>query len=346
MRTKATDKSQTLNSLSSWGSFAGTSRVLSLLLPCWWFVPVVFAAEELKPAVAGCVGYGITQQGWEKIFNHVLCIVAWKDMEPELGNYEPGFQKIDDFLKKAEARNLHVHLRIRAGQEAPDWLKQKAGTVKMHSIRDDFEREVVKWWEPETGAAYSRLQQALAARYDSHPRAIAVTMTRCMSIWPEPFLHQVNDAKTRDRLIAAGLTTEKDVACQIETFHTHAQFWKQTRSSIAINPYQDVDASMTNRSQSNLLLTARLINEANNILANRLILQNDSMIPSSSELSAEYVKLYDLMKRSGLRFGFQPRDTNSATVKTTRELIETTIAFGGTYLELPGAYLPVRSEQV
>ena len=65
--------------------------VLSLLLPCWCFVPVVFAAEELKPAVAGCVGYGITQKGWEKTFNHVLCIAEWKNMEPEPGNYEPGF---------------------------------------------------------------------------------------------------------------------------------------------------------------------------------------------------------------------------------------------------------------
>jgi hypothetical protein len=180
------------------------------------------------------------------------------------------------------------------------------------------------------------MQQALAERYDAHPRLVAVGMNRCMSFWPEPFMRQLRDTQNRRNLREAGYSAALDQTAQSETLQTHARCWTKTCSSIALNPYQELaDADSW---KQNMAYTAAFIREAVGILGKRLVLQNDSFVYDRSQLGDDYWKMYDLMKGSGATFGLQPRGTTHETIGDVRKLIEAAIRQGAGYLELVNIY--------
>lgn len=302
------------------------------------------AGDGTKPAPAGLVSFGFPPRGWESIFNCVILKFKWEDVESEPGEYEPGFGKIDEKLKMAAERGLSVHLLIVAGEDAPAWLKRKVGTVIVfdpgglaYNPQAGGGRTCARWWEAEFGMAYSRMQQALAARYDSHPRLAAVGMTRCMSFWPEPFMRQLKDPQTRQNLRESGYRADLDKRAQRETLEIHERLWKKTRSSIALNPYQELADSGDSWKQ-NMEYTAEFIREATRILGERLILQNDSFVYERAQLGDDYWRMYDLMKGSGATFGLQPRGTTRETIGDLRAIIGAAIAQGASYLELVNIY--------
>jgi hypothetical protein len=301
------------------------------------------AENEIKPAPSGLVCFGFPPRGWESVFNYIIQKIKWEELEPEPGQYEAGFRKLDEMLQRAGDKGLSVHLLVVCGADSPAWLKKQVGTVTVfdpgglaYNPNAKGGRTCARWWETEFGKAYSRMQQALANRYDSHPRLAAVGMNRCMSFWPEPFMRQLRDAQNRRNLREAGYSAALDKTAQSETLQTHARCWKRTCSSIALNPYQELADADSWR--PNMEYTAAFIREAVGVLGKRLVLQNDSFVYECSQLGDDYWKMYDLMKGSGAVFGLQPRGTTQATIGDTRKLIEAAIRQGAGYLELVNIY--------
>ena len=306
--------------------------------------PVLLAGNEIKPAPAGLVCFGFPPRGWDTVFNCMIHKLKWEELEPELGQYEAGFRKLDEMLKRAGDKGLFVHLLIVCGENSPAWLKQQVGTVTVfdagglaYNPLAQGGRTCARWWDPAFGKAYSRMQQALAERYDAHPRLAAVGMNRCMSFWPEPFMRQLREAKNRQNLREAGYTATLDKAAQSETLRTHARCWTNTCSSIALNPYQEL-AGTGDSWKQNMEYTAAFIQEAVQLLGKRLILQNDSFVSERSQLGEDYWRMYDLMKDSGAILGLQPRGTTRETIGDARKLIEAAIRQGAAYLELVNIY--------
>ena len=309
--------------------------------------------NDIKPATAGLVCFGFPPRGWESIFNGMIYKLGWDVLEAEPGQYEAGFRKLDATLQRAVDSGLSVHLLVVCGENSPAWLKKKVGTVTVfdpgglaYNPHAKGSRTCARWWEPEFGKAYARIQQALAERYDGHPRLAVVGMNRCMSFWPEPFMRQLREAQNRQNLREAGYTAKLDKAAQSETLETHARYWRKTCSSIALNPYQEL-ADNGDTWRQNMEYTAAFIREAVGMLGQRLVLQNDSFVYERSQLGADYWRLYDLMKHSGVTFGLQPRGTTRETIGDLRRLIRAAINQGASYLELVNIYeaSPISKEE-
>lgn len=309
--------------------------------------------SDIKPGPSGLVCFGFPPRGWESVFHCVIHKIKWAELEPEPGQFEAGFRKLDETLQRAGDKGLSVHLLVVCGADSPAWLKKPAGTVTVfdpggvaYNPHAKGGRTCARWWAPEFGKAYSRMQQALADRYDAHPRLAAVGMNRCMSFWPEPFMRQLRDAQNRQNLREAGYTAKLDKTAQSETLEAHARYWSKTCSSIALNPYQELAESGDSWKQ-NMEYTAAFIRESAGMLGRRLILQNDSFVTERSQLGADYWHMYDLMRGSGAIFGLQPRGTTRETIGDLRKLINAAIRQGAGYLQLVNIYeqSPISKEE-
>jgi hypothetical protein len=290
------------------------------------------ACAQAKSPLRGLVSLsGIPPAGWEDVVKFAVCGVKWQEIEPAPGQYR--FEKIDRFLDEAGKRHIGVYLRMFAGRSAPDWLKKSAGTVTMNDRFDSIQAEVVKWWAPEAGKAYADLQKALAARYDRDPRFVAITISRCSSIWAEPMMRQLNDKPTRDALWNAGLRADADKALQIEAVKMHAEIWKETYSTLALNPYQEI-ADSEKGWKMNPDFTIELIREARRILGDRLLVQNNSLKDAPPAPASDYRRISAAMRASGAPVGFQT--IGNQRIKDLKNTIEIGIALGASYFEVYG----------
>jgi len=191
------------------------------------------AQNEIKAAPAGLVCFGFPPRGWETIFNCTIHKLKWEELEPEEGHYEAGFRKLDETFQRAGTKGLSVHLLVVCGADSPTWLKKKIGTVTVfdpgglaYNPHAKGGRTCARWWDPEFGKAYARMQQVLAERYDAHPQLAAVGMNRCMSFWPEPFMRQLRDVQNRRNLREAGYSAALDKAAH--------EIWRVENKDISV----------------------------------------------------------------------------------------------------------------
>lgn len=290
------------------------------------------SSASAKQPLHGLVSLnGMPPAGWEDVIKYTVCAVKWQEIEPAQGQYQ--FAKIDRFLDEAGQRHIGVYLRVFAGRSAPDWLKKTAGAVSMNDRFDSIQADVVKWWAPEVGKAYENLERALAARYDHDPRFIAITISRCSSIWAEPLMRQLNDKPTRDALWNAGLRAGTDKALQMEAVKTHAEIWKETYSTLALNPYQEIEDSAAGW-KLNPDFTIELVREARRILGDRLLVQNNSLKDTLPPPASSYGKICAAMRESGAPFGFQT--VGNQRIKDLKSTVELGIALGASYFEVYG----------
>jgi hypothetical protein len=304
-------------------------RILCLAVACTLSV-------SAKPPLRGLVSSnGLPPAGWEDVVKFAVCAVKWQEIEPAPGQYR--FARIDAFLAAAGRRHIGVYLRIFAGRDSPDWLKASAGTVSMNDRFDSIQADVVRWWAPAAGKAYANLQRALAARYDRDPRFIAVTISRCSSIWAEPLMRQLNDKPTRDALWNAGLRADADKALQIDAVKMHAEIWRETYSSLALNPYQAIEDSAKGWKQ-NPDFTIELIREATRLLGGRLLLQNNSLRDAPPPPASPYGSICAAMRSSGAPVGFQT--IGNQRIRDLKNTVEIGIALGASYFEVYGYAQP------
>jgi hypothetical protein len=102
------------------------------------------------------------------------------------------------------------------------------------AVHKNKKRRVGRFWSPEYRQAWTRLQEQLAAKYDSWPLIREVSITSCMSFTAEPFFLPSEDSVQKP-IRAAGFTDEAYKTCLQHSLDDYAA-WKSTRLVLSVNP--------------------------------------------------------------------------------------------------------------
>jgi hypothetical protein len=179
-------------------------------------------------------------------FSGTVVNETWAQLEPTDGTFD--FSSIDASLAVVTAYNrshphspLAVKLRVWPGFTAPSWAKAlDNGPITVASrLQETGTGTDGEWWKPDYRAAWSDLQHALAARYDSSPLVRSVAATSCASLTDEPF-NMAGTPADLHQMIADGWTDQEQQQCLDGTFADYSG-WKHTPIDFTFNPFKYVD---------------------------------------------------------------------------------------------------------
>jgi hypothetical protein len=228
---------------------------------------------------------------------------SWSLLQPSQGaplapnnQIDQGIAAVREMNRTNPGLNMVVKVRVFAGLKAPSWAKQLGGPpVTVTDPSSQRSGTVGRFWTPEFGAAYDDLENKLAAAYDGVSELYEVTISRCMTVYDEPFIRQTNDPASVSALIAAGYTVDADKQCQQEQIDAH-KVWKLTRSGLAFNPYQVINADGTTGVDETY--TESMMTYCRSALGRRCVLENNSLhLPVAT--TGAYGSLHVKMKALG-----------------------------------------------
>jgi hypothetical protein len=183
---------------------------------------------------------------------------------------------IENALDTAESRGLTgVRLRIMPGAFAPDWAKALGtGPIPYVEPQSDIPATVPCVWCAEYRAEVQELFNAIAARYDSDARVLAVFATGGATYYGEPFIRGFSEPANRQAFLAAGYTQALDKAVQKWQLDI-MQVFQQTPVGLAYNPWQFIrdDGGFG----SSVPYAAEVMDHHLALFGERTILQNNSI---------------------------------------------------------------------
>jgi hypothetical protein len=265
-------------------------------------------ADGIKPPVAGVVAINqLPAPPLRQDVSAVVIEVAWRDLQPNAAPQVAANNPIDQALASvrqadaADGMTRGIRVRLLAGIDSPDWLKAIDGPpVSMSDPQGGASGTVPRFWLPDFGTRYAQLQQLLAARYDSALEIREVTVSRCMTIFAEPFQRQASSSADVQALLAAGYSLSLDQTCQQEAVAAHS-VWRTTRSSLALTPYQAI--SSNGAVGQDMAFTDQMVQYCRATLRNQCVLQNNSIRYPS--LGGNYPQMYQDMVAAGRPIAFQ-----------------------------------------
>jgi hypothetical protein len=230
----------------------------------------------------------------------------WRVLQPAPDTFR--FGPIDDAVARAKAAGDVLRLKIFAGRSAPDWVKQRFGTVTVYDPIDGITAAVPRWWIPSYMDVYARFQRRLADRYDLTPAIRTVTVSGAMTVYAEPFIRGMASPVTRANLLATGYTPQKDRQAILASIEAQSG-WKRTRQVLAFNPWQFVEADGS--FGSDVSFTNRVMERFRAAFGRRAILQNNSIRSSwiLDHMPFGYDAMYRHMRELGGLLSFQTART-------------------------------------
>jgi hypothetical protein len=223
----------------------------------------------------------------------ITCSVVDKNGNPAVKENAGWFDfgNIDSFINLNGPSGAQLKLRIFAGFHAPQWLKDREGTVtEWESGKPD---DVVKFWTSGSMTAYQTLVNALAAHYNGTFND--VTVSGCMSVFAEPLMRGLGDARNVTNYWdnGNGLTFIKDQTCQTNAINAHKAF-TLTNSSFSFNPWETIVNGGYVQDET---ATENLMGTGRNTLGSRFVLENNSIRKSFTSYSCPYngENTYNLM---------------------------------------------------
>jgi len=222
---------------------------------------------------------------------------------------------------------MGVKVRLFAGIYAPDWLKSIDGPpIHIVDPVSGTAGTIGRFWTDAFAAAYDDLQAKLAARYDSAPEIREITISRCSTVYPEPFIRDVASTATVDALLAAGFTVAADELCHQQEILSH-RVWARTRSDLSFNPYQLVDRS----GRGDEAFTEQMMSFCRSTLGERCVLANNSL-----RTPLQFPQMYARIQSLGPPISFQTAILSK--VGNLGATIEQAIAMGAGSVELPAGF--------
>ncbi len=232
---------------------------------------------------------------------------------------------------------LRAVLRIWAGVNAPDWVKNLDGPPATVAVAGrgglNGAQQIARFWSNSYVMAWRALQASLAARYDSEPLIAEVTNTSCTSAddewtalsWPGSRLLGISSIAN---LHAAGFNDAAFKACLLSSWQDYAA-WKTTPIQLILGAFRPTDnmpdygvPKKDNQFARQLIAIWKARLGARAILANHVI--NYPPDPN-------VVPIYRLMKNAGVALEFQ---TQSPKKLHWAETVEETVCLGGKALEI------------
>ena len=293
----------------------------------------VAAEPALKPVLGGLMDrHKAPPDSFRGTVDSWVAEADWADLQPVAGGPITPDNAIDQAIADAKLRGTRVKVRVYAGTATPEWAKRLDGNPV--PVVDEYGNTgtVGRFWTKRFADAYLDLQRKLAARYDSVPQIAMVSISRCTTMYAEPFLRQARTPESVQALLKAGYTAALDEVCQHQQVDAH-KVWQRTRSGLSFNPYQRInpDGSANN----DVDFSIEMMGYCRQILGERCVLENHS-IRSTNDQGPLYDKLYDAMKTLGGPIGFQ-----TATPDKIGDLnltLRWAVAQGAAHVELPISY--------
>ena len=263
-------------------------------------------ADGVKRPLRGLITIGEAPAGWADVLGGWSVNVDWADLQPEQGGPIVRPNAIDQAVQtlRAEgggcARGLKV--RVFAGTGSPDWAKDLGGgALSLTLPQEGRQGTVPRFWTDEFGRAYQDLQDKLAAIYDGTRQVREVVISRCATFYAEPLIRQNGQSENTRVLTAAGWSMQQDETCLEQQIEAH-RVWRQTPSSLALNPYV-VDFGEGGGTAPDLSLPEKVARRCREVLGDRCVLGNNSIRTPS--LSPAYDQLYAMLKSLGGPLEFQ-----------------------------------------
>jgi hypothetical protein len=218
--------------------------------------------------------------------------VKWSDLEPSGPGLVAG-NPIDAAIA-ATGCGTPLRLRVFAGIDAPEWVKQASGgDISVTNPFGGGTGTVGHFWAAAFKQAYDNLQSELAASYDSVPNLDEVVVSRCSLFYPEPFLLGTSIRSNVTNLLAAGYTEAADQQCQLEEIDSSVSRWTTARVGVSFNPYQVINPNGTVGVDESF--TEQVMGYCRYVAGPRCVLENDSIRDPISGLPPEYSQMYNAM---------------------------------------------------
>lgn len=298
---------------------------------------------RVKPAIRGLVSMGAFKfvgSGGDPvntleplnakpgIFGGIVIIASWAQLQPEADSVIGNGNVIDQAMAEVRAYNernpgkpLAVRLRVWGGFKAPPWVL-KLGGAPIQAVHNDKNRRVGRFWTREYRQAWAKLQEQLAAKYDSWPLIREVSMTSCMSFTAEPFFVPTEDS-VQQPLRAAGFNEADYKACLKGAMDDYAA-WNESRLVLSVNPLR----TGLGQGPGDPDFTMGIMRDCRTRLGARCVFDNHNL---DTDLPSPLKPLYALMKQLGPEIVYQ---TGGTTPKDFEGTIRLGVAQGATSIEL------------
>ena len=295
-------------------------------------------ASGLKYPLLGLLDrQGAPSASFYTVLNGYVVNVSWASLQTSAGGPITSNNAIDRAVAQVRSANVagaHLALKVRifAGIQAPLWAKNIGGApVAVRDTHSGATGTVGRFWTAAFGQAYRDFQTKLAAQYDAVLEIREVTMSRCTTIYDEPFLRQTNDPTSVANLWQAGYTAAADKLCQQQQVQAHA-VWQHTRSDLAFNPAEQIYSAT--KVGVDEMFTEQMMSYCRQVLGSRCIIENNSL--RSTSMGTRYDQMYTAMTVRGPNIAFQ-----TATMGRVGSLSITlgkAISLYAASVELPSGY--------
>jgi hypothetical protein len=304
---------------------------------------LVAQEPRIKPAIRGLVSMGAFKfvgSGGDPvntleplnakpgIFSGLVVIASWAQLQPEPTSTIGNGNVIDKAMADVRAYNarnpdkpLAVRLRIWGGFKAPAWVLGLGGPP-IKAVHNNKNRRVGRFWNAEYRRAWARLQEQLAAKYDSWPLIREVSITSCMSFTAEPFFVPTEDSVQRP-LREAGFTDDSYKECLRHALDDYAS-WKSSRLVLSVNPLR----TGLGQGPGDPEFTMGIMRDCRKRLGVRCVFDNHNL---DTRLPRPLIPLYALMKQLGPEIAYQTGGTNPQDFEGT---IKFGVEQGATSIEL------------
>jgi hypothetical protein len=287
----------------------------------------------LKPFIRGLISEtGLPPSQYLPWVKSFVVNVKWADLQPVAGGPIEQNNAIDRAVANARSHGLTLKVRFLAGINAPEWAKNIDGTpVTITDPTDHITGTIGRFWTEDYGRAYNDVQMKLAALYDKVPEISEVTVSRCTTVYAEPFIRDAGDPITVQTLLAAGFNTTADLTCLKEQIDTHAAAWQSTRSGVAFSVYQHIDPSGTVTKGE--AFTKQLVLYCRHSLGQRCVLENNS-IRSTSRINGVFLA----MQQQGPPISFQT--ASPKRIGDVNATLHLAASIGATSVEILSSLMP------
>jgi hypothetical protein len=260
------------------------------------------------------------------IFGGIVIIATWKQLQPT-PNAEIG-DAIDKALAEVRAYNernpekpLAVKLRVWGGFEAPEWAMHLGGGGPIHVVHNEKQRLLGHFWTPAYRHAWSRLQEQLAAKYDSRPLIREVSVTACMSFTAEPFFLPT-EPTVKNPLLAAGYSDAAHRECLANAVAEYASSWKASRLVLSLNPFYGLHG------RGDPAFTEQVMRKCRQEVGRRCVFDNHDLDVTPPKT---LLPIFAAMQRMGPEIEFQ---TFHETPKDFEGTIRKGVSLGASSIEL------------
>jgi hypothetical protein len=257
------------------------------------------------------------------------CIpLHWCDVEPVPGEFH--WDALHDGIAAARD-NERLRVRLYAGIWSPRWVMDRAGFYAIPTIG----QFCPAWWRISFLDAFELLMHELAEQIETEDTIAEVVFSGPCTEFAEPMIRQRSDREAVVQLRRLGWTRQRDRASMSVCIGIHRDAFQRTLTSLAANPYQDLDLPP---GQADVSFTIDVLEEFRTVLGGLAVTGNDSIRwpPQAVDGSDGYATMHAWIREAGPPIAYQ-----TATWEKVGDLLATldwAVAQGANAVEPPRQY--------